>query len=112
MIKVVRVRKQTISIQFSPLLSYHFEHGLGGYMVVTTTRIPAEIVQAVVPQTTSLNPVEMPTIVYGQLLYLPLRGFYFSLPEMEGTGAIVRVKYPGARRHRLWLANMEKIGSL
>jgi hypothetical protein len=77
MIKVVRVKKQTISIQFSPLPSYHLGHGLGGYTVGTTTGIPVEIVQAVVPQTSLPNPMEMSAVVYGRLLHLPLRGFLF-----------------------------------
>jgi hypothetical protein len=61
-------------------------------------RILAEIVEVVVPQTTSPNPMEMPTLVYGRLLHLPLRGFYFSPPQMEDTGATIRVKYLGAGR--------------
>jgi hypothetical protein len=68
--------------------------------------------EVVVPQTSSLNPTEMPTVVYGRLLHLPLEGFYFSLPHTEGTGATVGVKYLSAKRDRLWLANTETIGSL
>jgi hypothetical protein len=112
MIKVIRVKQQTLSIQFSHLLSYHLGHGLGGCTVGTTTGIPAEIVEVVVPQTSSPNPTKMPTIVYGRLLHLPLKGFYFSQTQMEGTGATVGAKYPSARRRRFWLANMKMIGYL
>jgi hypothetical protein len=77
MIKVIRVKKQIISIQLSPLLSYHLRHGLEGYTMGTTMGIPTEIVEAMVPQTSSPNPSQMPPIVYGRLLQLPLRGFYF-----------------------------------
>jgi hypothetical protein len=111
MIKIVRVKKQIVSTQFSPLPSYHFGHDLRGCTVGTSTGIPTEIVAAVVPQTSSPNPVKMPTVVYGCLLHLPLR-FYFSPTQTEGTGAIVGVKHPGARRYRLWLINTAMIGSL
>jgi hypothetical protein len=112
MIKVVRVKKQTVSIQFSPLPSYHLGHGLGGCTVGTTMGIPAQTMETVVPQTSSLNLVEMPTVVYGCLLHLPLRGFSFSPTQMEGTEDTVEAKYPGARRCRLWLTNTKTIGSL
>jgi hypothetical protein len=81
MIKVIMVKKQTRSIQFSPLLSYHFRHGFAGCTVGTTTGIPAKIVEVVVPQTSSPNPVKMPTVVYGRLLHLPLRQFLFLTPS-------------------------------
>jgi hypothetical protein len=109
MIKIIRFKKKTISIQFSPLLSYHLKHGLGCCTVGTTMRIPAKIVEVVVPQTSSPNPVEMPIVVYGRLLHLTLRGFYFSSTQTEGTEATVRAKYPTARRRRLWQSNTETI---
>jgi hypothetical protein len=80
--------------------------------VGTTTGISAELVEAVVQQTSSLNPAEMPTLVYGRLLHLPLRGFYFSSTQTEGTGATVGAKYPSIRRCHLWLVDKETIGSL
>jgi hypothetical protein len=58
------LKKKTVSIPFSPVLSYHFGHGLGGCTVGTTTGISAEIVEAVVPQTSSPNPAKMPIVVY------------------------------------------------
>jgi hypothetical protein len=73
MIKVARVKKQTIFIQFRPLLSYHFGHDLRGCTVGTTMGILTEIVEVVFPQISSPNPVEMPIVVYGRLLHLPLR---------------------------------------
>jgi hypothetical protein len=80
--------------------------------VDTTTGISAEIVEDVVPQTSSPNPTEMPVVVYGCLLHLLLRGFYFSPTQMEDTWAAIGAKYPGTRRHRLRLANTKMIGSL
>jgi hypothetical protein len=74
--------------------------------------ILAEIVEVVVPQTSLPNPTEMPAVVYGRLLHLLLRGFYFLPTQTEGTEATIGAKYPGARRHRLWLANTDTIGSL
>jgi hypothetical protein len=59
--------------------------------------ILAEIVEVVVPQTTSPNPAEIPPIVYGCLLHLLLRGFYFSPTQTEGTGATVGAKYLSAK---------------
>jgi hypothetical protein len=49
MIKVARVKKQTIFIQFRPLLSYHFGHDLRGCTVGTTMGILTEIVEVVFP---------------------------------------------------------------
>jgi hypothetical protein len=49
-------------------------------MVGTTTETTAEIVEAVVPQTSSPKPVEMPAVVYWRLLHLPLSGFFISNP--------------------------------
>jgi hypothetical protein len=99
MIKVIRVKKQTGSIQFSPLPSYHFGHGLRDCTVGTTTGILTENVEVVVPQTSSLNPMKMPIVVYGCQLHLPLTGFYFSPPQTEGTRATAKVKYSSARRY-------------
>jgi hypothetical protein len=87
-----------MSIQFSPLLSYHLEHDLRGYTLGTTMGTPVEIVEAMIPQTSSLDHAKMPIVVYGRLLHLPLRRFYFSPTQTEGMGAIVEAKYPGARR--------------
>jgi hypothetical protein len=80
--------------------------------VGTTTGISTEIVEDVVPQTSSSNPAEMPIVVYGRLLHFLLRGFYFSPTQMEGTWATIGAKYPSARRHRLRLTNTKMIGSL
>jgi hypothetical protein len=80
--------------------------------VGTTTGISAEIVEVVVPQTSSLNPTKIPIVVYGHLLHLPLRGFYFSSTQTEGMGATIGAKYPSIRRRRLRLIGTEMIGSL
>jgi hypothetical protein len=65
----------------------------------TTTGILTKIMEVVVPQTSSSNLVKMPTVLYGCLLHLLLRGFNFSPTQMEGTGATVGEKYPGAHKH-------------
>jgi hypothetical protein len=71
----------------------------------TTTGILTKIMEVVVPQTSSSNLVKMPTILYGCLLHLLLRGFNFSPTQMEGTGATVGENTPV-------LTNTNTIGSL
>jgi hypothetical protein len=57
-------------------------------MVGTTMGFLAEIVEAVVPQISLLNPAEMATVEYGCLLHLPLRGFYFSPLKRKAHGLL------------------------
>jgi hypothetical protein len=70
-----------------------------------------KIVEALAPQTSPLNPIEVPAEVCEHLFRVPLRGL-FGRRSMEGTGATVRVKYPSTMGRRLWPAGTDTIDSL
>jgi hypothetical protein len=64
-------------MQLSLRLSFHLRHRLGGYTVGTTLGFQVEIVEALAPQTSPLNPTEVPTVACEHLFRLLLRGPFF-----------------------------------
>jgi hypothetical protein len=66
-------------MQLSLGLSFYLKRSLRGNMVGTTTGFQVKIVEALAPQTSLLNPTEVPTLAYEQIFYLPSRGHFFTL---------------------------------
>jgi hypothetical protein len=100
-------------MQLSLRLSFHLRHSLGGYTVGTTTGFWVKIMEDLAPQTSPLNPAEVPTVAYEHLFCLPLRGHFFCHPLKRKTrGATVGVKYPSTMRRQLRPMDMDMIDSL
>jgi hypothetical protein len=64
-------------MQCSLHLSFHLRHILGSYTVGTTIGFRVKTVEALAPQTSPLNPVELLAVAYEHLFYLPFRGHLF-----------------------------------
>jgi hypothetical protein len=64
-------------MQLSLCLSFHLRRSLGGYTMGTTMGFWVEIVEALAPQTSPPNPVEVPTVAYEHLFRLQFRGHFF-----------------------------------
>jgi hypothetical protein len=61
---------RTVHLQLSLCLSFYLRRSLGGYTVGTTARFLVEIVEALAPQISPLNPAEVPAVAYEHLFHL------------------------------------------
>jgi hypothetical protein len=71
---------RTVHLQLSLCLSFYLRRSLGGYTVGTTARFRVEIVEALAPQISPLNPAEVPAVAYEHLFHLPSIGHSFLPP--------------------------------
>jgi hypothetical protein len=79
--------------------------------VGTTMGFQVKIVEALAPQTSPPNPVEVTTIACEHLFRLMLRDTFLSPTQMEGTRATVEVNYPSTMGHLLCPVGADKIDS-
>jgi hypothetical protein len=80
-------------MQLSLCLSFYLRHNFRGYTVGTTVGFQVEIVEALAPQISPINPMEVLTVAYENLFDFSLKGHFFRSAQMEGT-----VSYPVLRK--------------